>query len=113
MKKFLGKTALLAYFTACMLLMMTRSAKAYVDPTTTTFIIQAVSGVAIAVGAFLVIHFRRAKKKVDWFMIFAAKKMPKTCGCQRWCLMANITRGQRGGRYLKRTALIPIRFPST
>ena len=64
MKKFLGKTALLAYFTACMLLMMTRSAKAYVDPTTTTFIIQAVSGVAIAVGAFLVIHFRRAKKKV-------------------------------------------------
>lgn len=65
MKKIIAKTALFTYFSACMLLMMTRTAQAaYIDPSTTTFIIQAVSGVAIAVGAFVVVLWRKTRKKV-------------------------------------------------
>ena len=37
----------------------------YIDPSVTTYIIQAVAGVVIAVGAFLAIYFRRAKKKMN------------------------------------------------
>lgn len=65
MKKFISKAALLTYFSACMLLMMSRTAHAYIDPSTTTFVIQAVSGVAIAVGAFVVVLWRKARKKVS------------------------------------------------
>jgi len=64
MKKMLAKIAMMTYFSTAMLFLISRSASAYIDPTTTTFIIQAVSGVAIAVGAFAVIWWRKAKKKV-------------------------------------------------
>ena len=37
----------------------------YIDPSVTTYIIQAVAGVVSAVGAFLAIYFRRAKKKMN------------------------------------------------
>jgi len=37
----------------------------YIDPSVTTYIIQAAAGVVIAVGAFLAIYFRRAKKKMN------------------------------------------------
>ena len=37
----------------------------YIDPSVTTYIIQAVAGVVIAVGAFLAIYFRRANKKMN------------------------------------------------
>ncbi|MBP5529241.1 MAG: hypothetical protein J6X80_04240 [Lachnospiraceae bacterium] len=37
----------------------------YIDPSVTTYIIQAVAGVVVAVGAFLAIYFRRAKKKMN------------------------------------------------
>ncbi len=40
------------------------SAKGYIDPSVMTIAIQAIAGVAIAVGAFLAIHFRKAKKKL-------------------------------------------------
>ena len=40
------------------------SNKGYIDPSTIPYIIQAVSGVAIAVGAAVGIHIRRAKKKL-------------------------------------------------
>lgn len=38
--------------------------KGYIDPSTMTIAIQAIAGVAIAVGAAIGIHFRRAKKKL-------------------------------------------------
>ena len=65
MKKILAKAAQLLYFTAGFLFFLSRPAKAYIDPSTTTFIIQAVSGAAIAVGAFGVILWRKANKKVS------------------------------------------------
>lgn len=40
------------------------SNKGYIDPSVMTIAIQAIAGVAIAVGAFFAIHFRKAKKKL-------------------------------------------------
>ena len=37
----------------------------YIDPSVVTYLIQAVAGVVIAVGAGLGIYFRKAKKKVN------------------------------------------------
>lgn len=41
------------------------TALAYIDPSVSSYIIQAVVGVAVAVGAFAAIYWRRAKKKVQ------------------------------------------------
>ena len=37
----------------------------YIDPSVTTYLIQAIAGVVIAIGAGLAIYFRKAKKKVN------------------------------------------------
>lgn len=37
----------------------------YIDPSVTTYLIQAIAGIVIAVGAGLAIYFRKAKKKVS------------------------------------------------
>lgn len=47
------------------MLMFGANGNAYIDPSVTTFLIQAIAGVVIAVGAALGIYFRKAKKKVD------------------------------------------------
>ena len=39
--------------------------RAYIDPSVMTYAIQAVAGVVIAVGAFIGIYFRKAKKKIS------------------------------------------------
>ena len=41
------------------------NAKAYIDPSVVTYAIQAVAGVAIAIGAFLGIYIRKARKKIN------------------------------------------------
>lgn len=38
---------------------------AYIDPSVMTYVIQAVSGVVIAIGAVVGIYWRRAKKKLN------------------------------------------------
>ena len=38
---------------------------AYIDPSVATYLIQAVAGVIIAVGAVVGIHWRKAKKRVQ------------------------------------------------
>lgn len=55
----------ITYFTLCFLLFSTRPASAYIDPSVMTYAIQAVAGVAIAVGAVVGIYWRKAKKKVQ------------------------------------------------
>lgn len=65
MKNVLPKMAKLGYFSMCFLFVMSVSAKAYLDPSTTTYIVQAVAGVAVAVGAVVVMYWRKAKKKVQ------------------------------------------------
>ena len=37
----------------------------YIDPSVTTYLIQAIAGIVIAVGAGLAIYYRKAKKKVS------------------------------------------------
>ena len=37
----------------------------YIDPSVVTYLIQAVAGIVIAVGAAVGIYFRKAKKKVN------------------------------------------------
>ncbi len=39
--------------------------KLYIDPSVTTYVIQAVAGVLIAVGAVAGIYIRKAKKKMN------------------------------------------------
>ncbi len=56
---------LLLMFMLSLNIILCASACAYIDPSTTTFIIQAVAGVAVAVGAVFSIWWRRAKKKVQ------------------------------------------------
>lgn len=46
-------------------LMFTVRAQAYIDPSVMTYVIQAVAGVIIAIGAAIGIYFRRAKRKVQ------------------------------------------------
>ena len=41
------------------------TAHAYIDPSVSTYLIQAIAGVVVAVGAFFAIYWRRAKKKVQ------------------------------------------------
>lgn len=40
-------------------------AHAYIDPSTTTYLIQAIAGIAVAVGSFVVIYWRRVKKRLN------------------------------------------------
>lgn len=39
--------------------------QAYIDPAVTTYLIQAVAGVVVAIGAVAGIYFRKAKKKIN------------------------------------------------
>ncbi len=40
-------------------------AYAYIDPSVSSYMIQAIAGIVVAVGAFVAIYWRRAKKKVQ------------------------------------------------
>ena len=54
----------LVYFT--LILSLTPNfALAYIDPSVTSYAIQAIAGIVVAVGAFVAIYWRRAKKKVQ------------------------------------------------
>lgn len=37
----------------------------YIDPSVMTYTIQAVAGVVIAIGAFVAVYYRKAKKKIN------------------------------------------------
>ncbi len=50
--------------TACMLL-FGANLNAYIDPSVVTYVVQAVAGVVIAVGAAVGIYWRKAKKKLN------------------------------------------------
>ena len=49
----------------CMMVAFAVSANAYVDPSVMTYVIQAVAGIVVAVGAAVGIYWRRAKKKIN------------------------------------------------
>ena len=69
MKKIIQETVKFTYFGVCFWVVFSSHAHAYIDPSAVTYVIQAVAGVLIAVGAALTIFrhkivafFRRSKK---------------------------------------------------
>lgn len=65
MKKKILSLLGLAYFGFGFMLLFGVNAQAYIDPSVVTYVIQAVAGVVIAVGAAIGIYWRKAKKKIN------------------------------------------------
>lgn len=65
MKKILKVFMMAAMTGICSMLLFGRDVHAYIDPSVMTYVIQAVAGVIIAVGAVIGIYIRRAKKKIN------------------------------------------------
>ncbi len=71
MKKILGRTISFIYFFSCFFTVFTLHAHAYIDPSAVTYVIQAVAGVLIALGAAFTIFrhkifaFFKGKKKTE------------------------------------------------
>ena len=61
----IGSVMATVLFAYGVVLMFTVRAEAYIDPSVMTYVIQAVAGVIIAIGAAIAIYFRRAKKKLQ------------------------------------------------
>ena len=64
MKKTRISLLLVIYCLLCLVLVPAQ-ASAYIDPSTTTFIVQAAIGLAVALAAGFSIHWRKAKKKIN------------------------------------------------
>lgn len=64
MKKNILKVAKFAYFFTCFFVLFSNYAYAYIDPSTVSYVIQAVAGVCVAIGAALTIF--RHKIKAAW-----------------------------------------------
>lgn len=64
MKK-MSKIGILSVYTLLVIIMLSESAMAYIDPSVMTYAIQAIAGIIIAVGAFIGIYFRKIKKNVQ------------------------------------------------
>lgn len=62
MKKRIKKTISLIYFVFWFILLFEQKANAYIDPSVVTYVIQAVAGIAIAIGAAVGIYWRKFKK---------------------------------------------------
>lgn len=65
MKKIMLYVFSFMYFTINFILFFSINANAYIDPSVMTYVIQAVTGVAIAIGAFVGIYWRKARKKIN------------------------------------------------
>ena len=64
MKK-ISEIGILSVYTLLVIIMLSESAMAYIDPSVMTYAIQAIAGIIIAVGAFIGIYFRKIKKNVQ------------------------------------------------
>ena len=64
MKKAMPLLMLTLWCVFCMV-MTPVQASAYIDPSTTTFIIQAAIGLVVAIAAGFSIYWRKAKKKIN------------------------------------------------
>lgn len=63
--KRLAKLGIGSMFAVCMMVALAMPVNAYIDPSVLTYVIQAVAGIVIAVGAAVGIYWRKAKKKVN------------------------------------------------
>ncbi len=65
MKKRISYLFIIAFTFVNAMMIFGLNGQAYIDPSVTTYMIQAIAGIVIAVGAALGIYFRKAKKKID------------------------------------------------
>ena len=65
MRRLLGTIACGIGFCACACAVMTVNVKAYIDPSVATYMVQAIAGVVIAVGAVAGVYWRKTKKKIN------------------------------------------------
>ena len=63
MKKALKRSGIILLLAAYLMIFTMPAAHAYIDPSATTYMIQAIAGIVIAVGSVGIIFWRRAKKK--------------------------------------------------
>ena len=61
----LTRFSALAFTAFAAMLLFGANGEAYIDPSVMTYIIQAVAGIIIAVGAVVGIYWRKARKKVN------------------------------------------------
>lgn len=64
MKKIFVKICFVLFFVVCFTLLFSLNAMAYIDPSVMTYAIQAIAGIAIAIGAAIGMYWRSAKKKI-------------------------------------------------
>lgn len=64
-KNFVVMLGTACYFFVVGMLLFGANGFAYIDPSVMTYVIQAVSGIVIAVGAVAGIYWRKAKKKIS------------------------------------------------
>lgn len=60
-----SKVIVALFFAVSFMLLYSDNVFAYIDPSVMTYAIQAIAGIAIAIGAFVGIYFRKVKKKVS------------------------------------------------
>ena len=65
MKTWMKRAAAAAAAGVCAMLLFGVNGKAYLDPSVSSYLIQAIAGVVIAVVAVVSIYFRKAKKKIN------------------------------------------------
>lgn len=65
MKKVLVKICGILFFGVCFALLFSINVRAYIDPSVMTYAIQAIAGIAIAIGAAVAVYWRKAKKKIN------------------------------------------------
>ena len=66
MKEKIRNAGLWLYGVVCLMLLFGADAKAYIDPSVMTYVIQAVAGIVIAAGAVVGIYWRKAKRKINY-----------------------------------------------
>ena len=64
MKKALKRSGIILLLAAYLMIFTMPAAHAYIDPSATTYMIQAIAGIVIAVGSVGLIFWRRAKEKL-------------------------------------------------
>ena len=65
MKKLFLKEGEVLFFGVCFSVLFSINARAYIDPSVMTYAIQAIAGIAIAIGAAFAMYWRKAKKKIS------------------------------------------------
>ena len=65
MKKLLVKLGFGVFFGVNFALLFSVNARAYIDPSVMTYAIQAIAGIAIALGAAVAMYWRKARKKIN------------------------------------------------